>query len=375
MKLGVMKLGASITWSQVSRTAANFDIHSIIGCLRSPAQITGDVDISIITRNTRNTWIPEDMHFVDIMKTDINSHGFDALVVFNGNVNFFGGAEAPDQIMNYVHMNRFNGPIIYVQTDGQLQLKQLWPAIECKDWAKNWKEEDIVVKRDDIIYLSQARRPERVYELCQKKGSVPIKKENIYHFPIEQAILAKRENRIVQKQKEYDLIYGGSLRGGARKKLLEKYYLDQFNLKVALFGNVKRKDFKEYNNMPSFLSKVEHHAFMSALTRGKSTCIIGDEWYFDNMHTLRIYETIRADVVCFVATEFDPRRTIFKDDKLNDFLYVSSKEELADKARSLDAKKLYYITESQTSSIDFNRDSYVNRLYARFSEILGAYKR
>lgn len=369
MKIGVMKIGASITWQKVSKTAGNFDVHSLIDLLR----LSPDIYIDIITRNTRNTWLPEDLHFQDIMKVDVNLQDYDALLVFNGNVNFFGGAEAPDQIMNYYHINKFKGKVIYVQTDGQLQLKQIWPSIDAKPWGVKWKKEDIWVQRDDIIYLSQARRPERVFSLCRKNGSVPVQKELIFHFPIEQAIMCNEEKIIVkQLGKQYDLIYGGSMRGGQRKKLLEKYYFGHTAIESCLFGAVQSKMFSTRDIRPTFLSKVDHHRFMEAMTRGRATCIIGDEWYFDNMHTLRIYETILADVVCFVSNEFDPHRTIFTDPELNEFLYVSSRKELCEKVLKLREDKFRHeITSKQRASINFNRDSYIDRLYGTISKITG----
>lgn len=364
MKIGVLKLGASITWSNVSKTAANFDIHSIIDILREDFP---DVHIDIITRHTRNTIIPSGLTFQNIMSVDINTQDYEALLVFNGNVNFFGGAEAPDQLMNYVHINKFKGKIIYVHTDGQLQLKQIWPSVEVKPWASKWTKDQLWITRSDIIYLTQARDLERVYTLCKKNGSVPVAKENIYHLPIEQAILT-RSNKIIQQPKTCDLIYGGSMRGGQRKKLLEKYYFGQDN--AVLFGAIKSSMFSCRDKAPTFMSKVDHHRFMDAMTRGKATCIIGDEWYFNNMHTLRIYETILARVVCFISIEFDKNKTIFSDEKLNDFLYVSSRKELSEKLKQLTPEMIHDITESQLANINFNRDSYVNRLYGTLSEII-----
>jgi hypothetical protein len=368
MKLGILKLGASITWNKVSKTAANFDIHSLVDLLRE----NPENDINIVTRKTRNTIIPKDMTFIEIMTTNINAHGFDALLVFNGNVNFFGGGEAPDQIMNYVHINKFRGPIIYVHTDGQLQLKQLWPAIECKPWASNWKKEDIEVTRNDIIYLTQARRNERVVALTKKNGSVPVISDNIYFFPIEKAILCDEKRApVVQRPKVYDLIYGGSMRGGQRKKLLEKYYFHN-NVTSHIFGAIKSSMLNAKGNT-TFGSKVDHHQFMSKMTLGKATCIIGDEWYFDNMHTLRIYETILASVVCFISKEFDPKMKIFENERLRKFLYVSSASELASKIQHLDESTINEIVRLQLESVTIDRNSYIDRLHGTISEIIRSY--
>lgn len=371
MKIGVLKLGASITWSKISKTAANFDIHSLVDILRKYPTM----EIDIVTRNTRNTVLPADLNHQEIMTVDINAQGYDFLMVFNGNVNFFGGAEAPDQLMNYVHINKFKGKVVYVHTDGQLQLKQIWPSVAAKPWSIKWNESDLVVTRDDIIYLTQARKPERVYSLCRKPGSVPVKLENIHHFPIEQAILYNLENiRVVQRKKDYDLIYGGSMRGGQRKKLLEKYYFGLMHTS-CLFGAVKASMFSSRETSPTFLGKVDHHQFINAMTRGKATCIIGDEWYFDNMHTLRIYESIIAGIVCFVSKEFDPNKTIFKDPVLQDFLYVSSKSELDMKLSQLTREFYNDIICRQFEDIDFDGDSYANRLHASLSKIAGTDRR
>lgn len=330
-RIAVMKIGANITWSKSAMSASNFDITSICELLEP------FYHICLISRKTRNTIVPKgDYFFKDIRDVkDINKGYFDHLLVFNGNVNFYGGQESVDQILIYKLINDFDGPVHYMQTDGQLFLKQIWPAIACKDWASNWKETDLTITRNDIHYISQGHNIEKTRKYIEsKKGIRPYA---ITHFPLEQAILcgehvtAKPPNWLA----EYDLIYGGAPRSGARRKKLLNFYAHN-NLKTYMFGAINRKNLQPPpGSLIVFGPKVQNNMFISELNRrARATVIIGDDLYDNNFNTLRMYESILAGLLVFIDNRFDPDHLFYKSQFHMTGFYVRNAEELYDSYRT-----------------------------------------
>jgi len=145
MKIAVFKIGANVTWSPSVKTASTADIDYFLRSFRR------EHDITIFTKFTRNTVKPKDLNHVKII--DCNSievqdiNRYDIVLVFNGAINFWGGAEDPQLIRQYRFFSTFNGPVVYCQTDGAMWFSQLWPKIEGREWAKKYEAEK------DLFYI------------------------------------------------------------------------------------------------------------------------------------------------------------------------------------------------------------------------------
>lgn len=360
MRVGILKLGANITWSKNVLTAANVDIHTMCRALFPFSEIC------IISGKTRNTKIPTAGTFYDIRSIDVNSLDLSCLLVFNGNVNFFGGTESPEGILNYVHINKFKGPVFIVNTDGQLAFKQLWPAIEPKPWAKNWNREDVWVSRTDIQYITQARDLRKTKKTYEKQKNF-IKPSAYYSFPIEQAILIDHDKRPIKlRLPKYDLIYGGRPRSTGRQKDIDTFYIKHSQeLKVHLFGGFSKKNLRSpAHEGISFGSKVSNFQFIPKMSEGFFTCIVGDPFYHGNFFTLRMYESILAGCTPFISTSMDPDREFYSDEYLKEFLYVNSGEELATKIKAIKFDEMGFIYDKVFSDkvLSFNAEEYSSNL-------------
>lgn len=355
-RIGIMKIGANITWSKSIKTASNFDIQSICDILEEHFEIV------IISKRTRNTVIPEGYIFQDILEMrDINKGNFKNLLIFNGSINFFGGAEAPDQIKIYHWINKFEGNISYVMTDGQLFFKQIWPAVHAKEWHTNWREEDLVVTREDIKYIYQGRDANKLNKLIDKHSSQAIKPSKIISFPIDQAILYNNDMEIENdgSRAHFDLIYGGAPRSGARAKKLEKFYLYK-HYSTYLFGAIKSKNIKNSENYRiTFGDKVDHKDFIRELGKAYATIIIGDDFYDSNFFTLRMYESILAGILVFIDEKFDPQHIFYSgDEELCDTMYVKDSNDFINKYESImqNSSKYEHFINLQTECIRRNFD-------------------
>ena len=81
------------------------------------------------------------INIIDLSKDslkNINKRNYDLLLVFNGNANFFGGAEDELSILNYITINNYDGKVLYCLTDLNLILKQIYNAVTNKDWGSKY---------------------------------------------------------------------------------------------------------------------------------------------------------------------------------------------------------------------------------------------
>lgn len=331
--LGILKVGANITFQPtVTRTAANFDVLSVCRALAD------NFHLHFITSRTRNTVIPKDCSFTDVEDAcnKINDLGVDALLVFNGTVNNWGGEPNHATFAIWKCIKHFKGRVFYLHTDGSMRLHQLYDETFVKrGWDKKWPFSDIYVDRDDIVYLTQARSPRRIKDLTTGNGIVPIKEENIFYFPIQEAILLRGPKLPKQRNIQWDLIYGGSYRNGRRRDRMVKWYFGHENLKTLMFGSISIDKFKgiQYDHpIPVFEGAIQNAEFVSKLMTGLATVHIVDPWYEDHWVSLRFYESLIAGIVPFIDIEADKRKKLyFPDSVLTDFLYVKKRKDLVDR--------------------------------------------
>ena len=322
MKLAVAKIGANITFSTGNSSAANADILYFLRQLD-----IGEHDITIVTHHTRNTLIPKRMKFLEIATLEVNDlKGFDALLVFNGSINFFGGVCDPNLLALYSFMNKTDLPIVYVNTDGQLPFKQLWPLIWKRTWAANLNELDYYVPPEQVCYLTQFRDLRKVDYLIRHQSAC-VQTREFYHYPIAQTIFAKREkyfkpNPVPWNDRPYNLVFGGATRNTHKRKRIEHYY----NLKTALlFGNLRGVKTPKATTQ----GKCSYQHFIKMMMKGKATVIIGDEFYENNNFSLRYYESLLADCVTFIDRRMD-EELIFYGGVASSWLYITSPMQIKD---------------------------------------------
>lgn len=330
-KIGVMKIGANITFSaSMNRTAANYDIISLSRALAP------NFDLHFITRKTRNTLMPPQVAFTDILqaKDDINSLGLDAIIVFNGNFNAYGGVEPKETIAIWKCINEFKGRVFYVQTDGQMHLSQIWDGFEKRGWSDHWSKEEIVITRDDIVYITQGKSMARMRKLIRSKNSINIKDENFIHFPVQEAVLLRPPKFKLERKIGWDLIYGGSYRNGNRRERMLKWFFGHEDLKVLMFGNLSLQRFGGVTvfPVPEFEGAVPNSDFMHKMRTGLATVQIVDDWYENHWVTLRFYESLISGVIPFVDNIADRKQSLYYPDSvIRDFLYVQTRKELNDR--------------------------------------------
>lgn len=253
---------------------------------------------------------------------DIN--GYDRLLVQNGAINFFGGKESPTIMNNYRLMAQYKKTIYYLLTDLRLPFNQVWPAIEKRGWG--YKKEDVWVT-SKVKVISQGRNLD-VAKAIHKKAILDTDMEFDY-FPLDRYKLYMSGAEFAEPtEKECDLIYGGSFRGGSREGKMNEFLFDT-GLSVEFFGTAKETQFKSkkypWTQAPMFSGKIEMTEVSARNSTAYATIVMGDTSYNDNYMTLRVWETMASDAVMFIDHEFDTKHTIVPDDRF----YVRNKAELA----------------------------------------------
>lgn len=317
-----MKLGANLTQGSSIKTASNFDLFSLAPILSEAGHT-----VRIFTRITRNTVIKKPYKLHDYM--EVNSlNKLDALLIFNGPINFFGGSEDPGLPKQYELINSFDGPVFYVMTDGRYPMAELWNLMLLKPWHTKYDESKVRVTRDDIQYIYQGRDTSKLMDLNRRrKNNLEVKEENIHCFPIDYAIMLNPPESILTpiEERPYDLIYGGSNRDAKRGHKLDEYYVGN-NLDCHVFGSIK------VNGDKNKVGTIPFKSFIPYLSKSKATVIIMDKFYNDNFFTLRMYESQLAGCLTFIDIESDSERLFYENDpELQDLMYVDGFNDLQSK--------------------------------------------
>ena len=132
MKVAVLKLGGRIANAEHGITS--FEAVSVAKMLSM-----GGFEVDCFTKiSERDKPIPE-LNIKEITEHhEEATKNYDALVVLNGNINFYGGAETPEQLLNLKIINNFDGPVLYMFIDTLLPLVNIWKSVEKKPRYLLW---------------------------------------------------------------------------------------------------------------------------------------------------------------------------------------------------------------------------------------------
>ena len=373
MKVAVIKIGSRISFNGRDTSGGNGEARSIIRMLERAG-----AEVHIFTKILDRDELPAAYSWHNLSDPDLDlaaSH-CDALIVLNGTYNCFGGAEDREQLLNYVMLNSFAGPVFYILCDPELTLRQAWPTVEKKPWAAKWQRDQLEITRKDIIYLSQ---PADVQAVAAGLGSRDVQPARIIHFPFEQfpclgAMLRPAEQPTV------DLAYGGTMRGGRREKKMVKFYFGHpSSIDVEMFGKISLEDFKptltQGLQAPRFSGSVNYSDMHRKMNSSLAHCVIGDPWYEKiNDVPQRTYESIWSGVVTFIDVDMDRARRVYgRDRELADFLYVQDRRELSEKLLYLkeDPTLRHQILKDQLAAVRFDADAYCDQFLSVIAETSG----
>ena len=360
MKVAVIKIGARIAFGSSSSTGSVGEAQAICNMLR-----LGGADVHVYTKILeKDDPAPEGVTLHQI-EEDFDSVDADALVIINGNCNFFGGVLDRPQILNYYVLNHFNGPVFYILCDPAIILKQIWSSVSSKDSDSLYKREDLEIIRTDIHYISQPYNTAKYLEFINK-GKNSIKISKIDHYPFEM-FPCLQPPLAVNPMPLTDLSYGGTFRGGRRADKMIKFYFDYpEDLEVEIFGKIVLEDFDKDKigdlKSPTFSGPVKYEQMMQKMNKSLAHVVIGDKLYEDTDDVpQRLTESVWSQVITFVDQDMDKARRIFGHDLyISDFLYVTDRNDATMKIKLLkeDDNARQEILKYQVLALNFDADRF-----------------
>lgn len=371
MKIAVIKLGARITWDTDGAVAPG---EAVSIC---KALTRGGADVHVYTKILAKDTLDASITWHNIL--DDKHIDADLLLIINGNVNFFGGAEDKSQIANYQLLNAFKGPAVYVMCDPELPFMQIWDSVNGKQekWGSSYKESEILVTKPNIHLLSQPFNTEEVEKGWPAKA---VKVASTFHFPMDRFPLLNASLPIIEPQ--VDLMYGGTARGGRRiPKLYEWYCGLPDDISVEIFGSVDETDFQKHNKIgklpvqryPTFTGKVKYDQVLPKMNTSLAHLVAGDPSYeVLDIIPQRVAECFAAGNLVFVDAAMDKSRRIYPRGRVaGEFLYVETQAELVDRLRIVkrEPELRGMLLNEQAIATEFDPDTFCQSLITKLKAL------
>lgn len=302
---------------------------------------------------------------VSVQEASINSEKYDAVLVMNSSPNFFSGEFNEGVISIYKLLAKLHCPIFYLFNDMRLKPPQLWTRVRTKKW-NIWREEDFKITAPVYIVSQFKSIGGRWLDNLAKRVDL----RDVKHVDFGVWLLDGYQSKLIENDGEYDLIYGGSFRGGSREQKFEEFLFGRRS-SVAIYGSMKESQFGnagDANGQPEFLrKKVKAADVIKMNAKGFSTIVVGEKGYNGNIETIRLYEAMLASSVCFIDDDFDSAHEILG----NGFSYVKSGDEIDEKIALLKSDQGLHsqILEDQLSYLERkSRVNYIDELVSYIEE-------
>ena len=361
MNISVMKIGARIHENDKIGNSTNEVLATIKLLQGGGANVTAFTQV--LASDNKNTSFP----IKNYNEFYEHSNYFDALVIVNGNLNFYGG-QKDQSVEVYKCINHFKGPVFYFMYDPYLGLKQCVKSVINRDWNTYTEKELFITNK--LHYITQCRATELINEEAQQTCTYyPLEK-----FPL---FMEPAFEQVNFDAAEYDLNYAGTFRGGRRETDMIKFFFGlPDDIRVQMFGNLTLSQFKKNGNLrpPEFGKSVTHDLVKENIQKGLSTVIIGDKKYkeLDDI-AQRASESIIYGQVTFIDSDYDRKNRMY-DKELSEFLRIDNREQLVDRLRKIknDKNLFYEILEKQKNHIlkDFDKDEYAKGLIKHLESLM-----
>lgn len=391
----VAKFGGSngrICFGKVSKDGTVKNSRDITsGCTEAKTIIdilerSGKFEIGVLTKILDKDWMPDKYEFYSTLELgheDMDKFfaekKFDYMLIVNGSINCFGGAEdamIPDLCI-YRMMHYFPRKIFYCQCDLAINLLfDVYDYISSKPWASKYKREEYDISNKDITMITQAKNLDAHLKEVNKPKMYQFKREQLKHFSFEKYPVIMPFAHVDRNESpKYDLGYGGTLRGGRRIKKLVKYYFNYpESISVNLYGKLDdpkllesaRKCYGDSMRMPELGTICNFVDNGKVLNQSLATIVIGDE-IFERTQTVqqRAWQAICANVIAFVDEALDKDKTFYgHDDVMKRFMYVANQDDVIKRIEGLRKKPELrdYILNKQQEMASFNVESWANEL-------------
>ena len=329
MNIAIIKNGATVSFDSASIAVG--EVLSIANVLAYQKDNT----VSILTKKLKkdNTGQKDNIFIKDINIEKEHINDYDVLIMVNGAVNFFGGAEDPLILNNYYCISHFNKNIFYFLCDNRIPFTDMCLSKRkfYKDNPEKYNVSDYDISDKCINYITQSFDVDGIKQLAKKNfnniGAVEYFPFEM--FPLFTASKDQLSSIKFNESPEYDILYGGTFRGGKREDDMVKFFFGyNEDINVTMFG-LKEDDFKKEKikglRPPMFEKLIPYSEYCNKMNSSLSTILIGDPSYkkYESM-AQRAYESVLALNVVFIDSSYDRHKKLFESEILHKYCYVNS---------------------------------------------------
>lgn len=365
-KSAIVSLGA-----RVSLDSTNVRSVDLI-FLREYLQNVLGRECHFVSKKSKKDYLKHRDFFKDISNTNLND--YDEVWIYNSAFNPFGGIVDLEALQTFEKICDFKGKLFYLLAD---------PKMPCTNYAQFLKSRydvDGIIRvpiPDGDYYTISSETfekytneiwPSVITAFCgadydkylnnyQKNEGKDItsklcngdwcKVELFEYYAINEDLNYKLKN-YDWSHKKYDLIYFGNNRHTSRGKLIEKLY-DNSNFNVYIAGYDP-----EFKNAKTEIGEyVPHDLLFPTISSSYATVVCGDELHNGNIRTPRFFESMLVDTVAFIHNSFDPEHKYVSNEKLADFIYVETSEDIRERLLKIKNDESLYrkIVEAERNEI------------------------
>lgn len=138
------------------------------------------------------------------------------------------------------------------------------------------------------------------------------------------------------EEREFDVIYYGSNRGGGRAKELKRLFKNNSSLRLKWVGYDPK-----FPNV-SWEKKIRYDKLCDVVRKSLTSIVVGDNAHNDNIVLYRFYEAMKFNVINLISTSFDPKKELIKNAELQKICYINSLSDIEESCKKLRSSKLFY---------------------------------
>lgn len=337
-KVGVLNLNNNLCGMHTS--------VGVLECHLFMKALSSDYDFYYFGNEMKKPKIVDYATAVNVGKYEFDEElvsSLDFVILSNGSLNFFGGAENIWKMNQLKILNMIKCKVYFLLTDTKLGFTDNPGAYSNKPWASKY-DLDTLKANKDLTYITQMHNIsdefKQVY-INKFKSKANHTILDFKHLPVSKIQMQNERLEWSWENKSHDIGYvGGQLRNKSRALNIGKFLfnLDK-NIKSELVGHIKLEQLLKHNKCDietTHLPEIRHkrvscNKMIEHMSKYKSTLLIGDADHKDISFGWRLYEGILANTIIFVDRNLDSKNMLFD----NDFNYISSKEELELKLKKI----------------------------------------
>lgn len=266
---------------------------------------------------------------------EVDYNDYDEFYIMCDNNNYFGGKVSEWIIQNMKHLSNYRGKVFYIYTDPSMFIVDFAGAtakgitnktLECSINLTPTEVDNFnkVMSDCNFVFIGYDYG-KFLKQIPERNRSMQCKFEHPgFYAPLIEYMWMNTPIEIFNDEKQYDLVYYGDNRTSYRQKKVKMYFNNSLQKNLISMNAVK--------NLPSttYTPKLKHSDLIRQIQLSKASIVIGDAAHSNNLVSPRYFENIKSNILSFIDKDFDPMKILYKDEVLQDLMYVYCSSQLVE---------------------------------------------